>query len=227
MQETLSAVDYPETPGCLRSWGFYSLKVLHGKKRSEKYTHTLGNPMDCSMPGFLVLHQLLEFAQTHVNCVSDGISSAVNPLSSCLQISGSFLMSLLFASSGQSIGASASASVLPMNIQDWFPLKFTGLISLLSKGLSRVFSNTTVWKHQFFGAHSGNWWWTGRPGMLQFMGSQRVGHDWVTELNWTELLYGPTLTSIHDYWKNSSFDYMDLCPYRDGQRDVSAFEYTI
>ena len=150
MQETLSAVDYPETPGCLRSWGFYSLKVLHGKKRSEKYTHTLGNPMDCSMPGFLVLHQLLEFAQSHVNCVSDGISSAVKPLSSCLQISGSFLMNLLFASSGQSIRA--SASVLPMNIQGWFLLGLTHFISLLSKGLSRVFSSTTVKKHQFFSA---------------------------------------------------------------------------
>ena len=54
------------------------------------------------------------------------------------------------------------------------------------------------------------WWWTGRPGMLQLVGSQRVGHDWATELNWS-LLYGTTLTSIHDYWKNHSFDSMDLC----------------
>ena len=66
--------------------------------------------------------------------------------------SGSFLMSWLFASGGQSIGASAWASVLPMNIQDWLPLGLTGLISLLSKGLSRVFPSTTVQKHQFFGA---------------------------------------------------------------------------
>ena len=83
------------------------------------------------------------------------ISSSVVPFSSCLQsfpASGSFQMSQLFASGGQSIGASASASVLPMNIQDWFPLGWTGWISLQSKGLSRVFSNTTVWKHQFFGA---------------------------------------------------------------------------
>ena len=64
--------------------------------------------------------------------------------------SGSFQMSQLFASGGQTIGASASASILPMNIQDWFLLGLTGLISLLSKGLSRVFSNTTVQKHQFF-----------------------------------------------------------------------------
>ena len=81
------------------------------------------------------------------------ISSSVIPFSCCLQsfpASGSFLMSWLFAAGGQSIGVSASASVLPMNIQDWFPLGLTGLISLQSKGLSRVFSNTTVEKHQFF-----------------------------------------------------------------------------
>ena len=81
------------------------------------------------------------------------ISSSVVPFSSCLQsfpASGSFLMSQLFISGGQSTGASALASVLPMNIQDWFPLELAGLISLQSKGLSRVFSNTTVQKHQFF-----------------------------------------------------------------------------
>ena len=83
------------------------------------------------------------------------ISSSVIPFSSCLQsfpASGSFQMSHLFASGGQSIGVSASASVLPMNIQDWFALGWTGWISLQSKGLSRVFSNTTVQNHQFFGA---------------------------------------------------------------------------
>ena len=83
------------------------------------------------------------------------ISSSVALFSSCLQsfpASGSFPSSPLFVSGGQSIGASASASVLPMNIQDWFSLGLIGLISLLSKGLSRVFSNTTVQKHQFFGA---------------------------------------------------------------------------
>ena len=83
------------------------------------------------------------------------ISSSVVPFSFCLQsfpASGSFPMSPLFTSGSQSIGASASASVLQMNIQDWFPLRWTGWISLQSKGLSRVFSNTTVRKHQFFGA---------------------------------------------------------------------------
>ena len=83
------------------------------------------------------------------------ISSSVVPFSSCSQslpASGSFQMSQLFASGGQSIGVSASASVLPMNTQDWFPLGWTGWISLQSKGLSRVFSNTIVQKHQFLSA---------------------------------------------------------------------------
>ena len=81
------------------------------------------------------------------------ISFSVFPFSSCLQsfpTSGSFQMSQLFTSGGQSIGVSASTSVLPMNTQDWSPLGWTGWISLQSKGLSRVFSNTTVQKHQFF-----------------------------------------------------------------------------
>ena len=80
------------------------------------------------------------------------ISSSVAPFSfsQSFPASGSFPMSQLFTSGGQSIGASTSASVLPMNIQDWFPLGLAGLISLQSKGLSRVFSNTTVQKHQFF-----------------------------------------------------------------------------
>ena len=83
------------------------------------------------------------------------ISFYVVPFSSRLQsfpASGSFQMSQFFESGGQSIGVSASALVLSMNIQDWFPLGWTGWISLLSKGLSRVFSNTTFQKHQFFGA---------------------------------------------------------------------------
>ena len=82
------------------------------------------------------------------------ISFSVTPFSSCLRsfpASGSFPMSWVFASGGQSVGVSASASVLPMNIQDWLPLVLTSWISLLSKGLSRVYSSTTVWKHQFFG----------------------------------------------------------------------------
>ena len=82
------------------------------------------------------------------------ISSSVISFSSCLQsfpASGSYPVSQLITSGGQSIGVSASTSVLPMNVQDWFPLGWTGWISLKSKGLSRVFSNSTVQKHQFFG----------------------------------------------------------------------------
>ena len=104
------------------------------------------------------------------------ISSSVITFSSFLQsfpASGSFPKSQFFTSGGQSIGVSASTSVFPMNIQDWFLLGRTSWISLLSKGLSRVSSNMIVQKHQFFGA---------------------------------QLLYSPTLTSIHDYWKNHSFD---------------------
>ena len=100
---------------------------------------TLCNPMDCSTPGFPVHHRHPKF----ISCPSNRwyhptISSFVIPFSSCFQsfpASGSFPMSQLFTSGGQSIGASASASVLPMNIQNWFPLELTGLISLLSKRL--------------------------------------------------------------------------------------------
>ena len=111
------------------------------------------NPMDCSMPGLPVHHQPAEFTQTHVHRVSDchpTISSSVIPFSSCPQsfsASWCFQMSQLITWGGQSIGVSASTSVLPMNTQDW-SLGWTGWISLQSKGLSRVFSNTTVQKHQ-------------------------------------------------------------------------------
>ena len=88
------------------------------------------------------------------------ISSSVIRFFSCPQSfpeSGSSPVSQLFASGGQSIGASASASVLPINIQGWFPLGLTGLVSLQSKVLSRIFSSTTIWKHQFFGTQSSLW----------------------------------------------------------------------
>ena len=137
---------------------------------------TLCNPMDCSTPGFPVHHQLLKLAQIHIHWVGDAIQPSY-PLSSLFLLPSIFpsirifSMSQFFASGGQSIGASASAPVLPMNIQDLFPLRLTGWTSLQSKGLSRVFSNTIVQKHQFLVFSS---------------------------------LYGPTLTSIHDYWKNHS-----------------------
>ena len=117
--------------------------------------------MDCNTPDFPVLHYFLEFSQTRVYWVEDAIqpiSSSVIPSSSCPQsfpVSGCFSVSQLFASSGQSIGV--SVSVLPVDNQGWFPLGLTGLISLISKGLSRVFSNTTVQKHQFFGIQPSLW----------------------------------------------------------------------
>ena len=117
------------------------------------------------------------------------ISSSAVPFSSgpqSLPASGSFPMSQLFAWGGQSIGVSASTSVLPMNTQDWSPLGWTDWISLQTKGLSRVFSNTTVQSINF--------------SALSF-------------------LHSPTLTSIHDHWKNHSLDETDLC----WQSNVSAF----
>ena len=119
---------------------------------------TLSNPMNCSTPCLPVHHQLQGF---HPNpCPSSpwchpAISSSVVPFSSCPQsfpASGSFQMSQPFASGSQNIGVSASTSVLPKNTQDWFPSGWTGWISMQSKGLSRVFSNTTVQKHQFISA---------------------------------------------------------------------------
>ena len=105
-------------------------------------------------PSFTISQSLLKLKSIE-SVMPSNISSSVTPFSSCPQsfpASGSFLMSQFFASGGQSIGVSASASVLPMNTQDWSPLAWTGWISLQSMGLSRVFSNTTVQKHQFFGA---------------------------------------------------------------------------
>jgi len=104
---------------------------------------TLCNPMDCHTSGFPVLHHLPESAQTHVHWVNDAIQlphpqSPPPPPAFNLSTSGSFPMSWLFISGGQSTGVSALASVLPMNIQGWLPLGLTGLISLLSKGLSRL-----------------------------------------------------------------------------------------
>ena len=114
----------------------------------------LCDPMNCSMPSFPVLHYFPKFSQTGVYWVSDDIQSS-HPLSppSCPQsfpASESFPMSWLFASGGQSVDA--SVSVLPINIQGWCPSGWTGWISLQSMGLSRVFSSTTIQKHQFFGA---------------------------------------------------------------------------
>ena len=114
--------------------------------------------MDYSTPGFPVHHQLLELTQTHVHRVGDAIQPSY-PLSSPSftafnpsQHQGLFQWVSSLHQVAKVLGVLASASVLPMNIQDWSPLGWTGWISLQSKGLSRVFSNTTVQKHQFFGA---------------------------------------------------------------------------
>ena len=147
--------------------------------------------MDCSTSGSSVLHYLpvclnsCPFRYWYYLTIS--FSDA--PFSSCLQpfqASGSFLMSQLFTWCGQSIGTSTLASVLPINIQGWFPLRLTGLIFFQSMGLSRVFSSTKIQKHQFFS---------------------------------TQPSCGSALISMHDYWKNYSFDHMNLC----WQGDTSAF----
>ena len=155
----------------------------------------LCDPRDCSTPGIPVHHQLQEL--TH-SCPSSQwchptISSSVVSFSSCLQsfpASRSFPVSRPFPSGSQSIGLSASASVLPMNIQGWFPLGLTGL----------------------------NFW---NPRDSQ--GSSPAPQFERISSSALNLLSGPTLTSIHDYLKNHSFDYMDLCC----QSNVSAFKYAI
>ena len=153
--------------------------------------------MDCSMPGFPVLHYLPEFAQTHVCWVNDAIQSShplSPPFSSCPQscpASGSFPVSQVFASRGQSIGA--SASILPMNIQDWFPLEFTGdWVDLLASPRDCPESSPAP---QF-------------ESISSFV---------------LRLVYHPTHTCVHDYWKKHSFDYLNLC----WQSDISGFWYAV
>ena len=144
---------------------------------------TLYNPRDWGWPGFPVHHQLPEPIQTHGHWVGDAIqpshplSSPSPPAFNLSQHQGLFKCQL-FASGGQSIGVSASASVLLMNIQDWFPLGWTGWISLQSNGLKSL---------------------------LQHHSSK------ASILRCSVLLYSPTLTSIHDHWKNHSLDQTDLC----------------
>ena len=118
---------------------------------------TLCNPMNHSTPGLPVHHQLPEFTQTHVHWVGDAIQPShplmfPSPPASIFPSIRVFSNESALCICGQSIGASVSASVLPMNIQDWSPLGLTGWLSLQSRGLSRIFSNITVQKHKFFGA---------------------------------------------------------------------------
>ena len=122
-------------------WGFQPLSGRRHCCSVAKSCWTLWDFMDCSTPGFSVLHYLSEFAQTHVHWVSDAIQPSRPfqppslPALNLSQHQSLFQWVWLFVSGGQSIGASASTSVLPMNIQGWFPLGLTGLISLLSKEL--------------------------------------------------------------------------------------------
>ena len=153
---------------------------------------TLCNPMDCSLPGFPVHHQLPEFTQTHLHWVSDAIqpshplSSPSPPTFNPSQHQGLFKWVSSSHLGAKSIGVSASTSVLPMNTQDWSPLGWTGWISLNPRDSQKSSSIP-----QFKSINSST---------LSF-------------------LYSPTLTSIHDYWKNHSFDQTDFC----WESNVSAF----
>ena len=116
---------------------------------------SIWNPMDCSTPGFPVLHCLLEFTQTHIHWVYDAIQpsqplSPPSPLALNLSQHQGLFQWVGSLYQVAKVLVSASTSVLPMNIQGWFPLRLPGLISVQSKGLLRVFSSTTVRKHQFF-----------------------------------------------------------------------------
>ena len=170
---------------------------------------------DCNAPGFPVLHHFPEPCSNSWPsrwwCHPTILSSAI-PFSSCLQpfsASGSFLMSQLFTSGGQSSGP--SASVLPMNIQAWFSLGLTGWISLQSKGLSRVFSNTTVQKHW----HVNPWLihvnvWQKPLQYCKVISLQLIkineGKKKSIDYSVLTFLYSSTLTSIHAHWKNHSLD---------------------
>ena len=136
---------------------FEGIKIPPNTVQVSHSVVSLCNPMNCSTPGLPVHHQLPEFTQTHVHWVGDAIQLS-HPLSSPSPPAPkpsqhqSFPMSQLFAWGGQSTGASALASFLPKKSQGWSPSEWTGWNSLQSQGLSRVFSNTIVQKHQFFSA---------------------------------------------------------------------------
>ena len=142
----------------VRMWGLW--EVIRVFSSVTQWCPTLCNPRNHSTPGFPVFHCLLEFVQAHIHWVSDAIqpphllSSPSPPAFNLFPASGCFPMSWLFESGGQSTGA--SVSVLSMNIQGWFPLGLIGLISLQFKG-SRVFSSSTIWKHQFFSTQPNLW----------------------------------------------------------------------
>ena len=160
-----------------------SNRVVYGAVQSLSHVWLFATPRTatCQAPlSFTTSQILLKLRSIDLVMPFNHLRSATHS-SLCFQsfpASGSFPMSLLITSSGRSIGASTLASVHVINIQVWFPLRLTALMSLLSKGLSRVFTNTTIQNHQF----------------VRLI-----------------LLYGLTVTFVHDYWLNHSFDYMDLC----------------
>jgi len=144
--------------------------------------------MDCSTQGSSVFHYLPEFAQTHVHWIGAAIQPS-HPVTffyspQSFPVSGSFPMQL-FLLGGQNIRASASASVLPVNIQGWFPLGLTGLISLLSKGFSRV-SSTKIWKYQFFSIQPFLW-----PSSLTF--DRTIGKLYLWQTIFPSSLLNPCL----------------------------------
>ena len=148
--------------GCILSLWLFDLQCSVQFRSVTQLYQIFCNSMDCSTPGFSVHHQFPELPQTHVHRVGDVIPPShplLSPSPPAFNLSQhwSFPMSQFFPSSGQSIWASDSVLVLTMNIQACFPLGFTDLISLQFQGLSRVFSNTTVQKHQFFSAQLSIW----------------------------------------------------------------------
>ena len=135
-----------------RVW-FFATPWTAARQASLSFTISQSLPKLMSIESVMPSNQILScYKLLSLWKISHPLSSPSPPAFNLSQHSGSFPVSQLFTSCSQIIGVSASASVLPMNIQDWFPLSLTGLISLQSKVLSRVFSNTTVQKHQFFGA---------------------------------------------------------------------------
>ena len=194
---------------------------------------TLCDPTDWSMPGLPVHHQLPEFTQTHVHWVGDAIQpshplSSPSPAFNLSQHWGLFKWVSSLHQVVKILGVSASTSALPMNIQDWFPLGWTGWICLQFKGLSRVFSNIIVQKQQFYhsskaailrssaffiGEGNGNplqysclespvdggAWWAAIYGVTQ----SRTQLKRLSSSS-SSFLYGPNLTSIHGHWKNHS-----------------------
>ena len=184
MYSSVLSVQHPSLPFSVRS--IHLVQFSHSVVSDSLWHHGLQNtrlPCPSPTPGACTI------SSPSSQWCHPTIASSVVPFSSCLQsfpASGSFPMSQFFASGGQSIGISASASVLPMNIQDWFSLGQTGWISLQSKGLSRVFSNTTVQKYQLFSVQ---------------LSLQSNSHIWKVKRNQRASWW-----KWKDIWKNHSFD---------------------